>query len=622
MKSFSPHVLALVGALSPLAAQQTSLLPYLPKHTIAAISAPDLSASMEQLRQMPLAKMYAEEEVQNFLADVQAMVHSEFDKAMEQAREMHAQGQLPVDPEQILQLSLRGATVALTQLGLEMGDFGPAPKFGLVLHLDFGPSAPQWRQLLQIGMAMLEQQAGAQLLKSEAKVGDWQMTTYTPNDVQDSPMGLSMVWVPDGLLLGTLADEVRGIAQNLLDRQPALATSETYQSATKHLSTEGAELISFSRYDPLVDFGMDVLRFAAEMDPDMAMVDLDGVERALTAMGLRKLPVDVAASSYVGGKSVTRTFRARGDGARTAAAPVLDMSFLKWVPKDAVSFMAGTFEFTSFYDTLLKGLQAYDSEMADQMLAQLAQIEKQIGFKVREDLFGSIGDHYISWQMPVATITSAPETAVLLKVNDAERLVTVLRSLSKLSDGVVDLEENEKRGLKVYQLRVNLDPNQGFGMNPFDMLMPHFAFKDGYLVGGFSANDIKRVFQRMDREDEPKGDIRSNREFAAVSANLPTGLDSVSFTDWKASFESIYQIATGLLAFVPIGEEVPIDMSLLPDSATLTQHLFGAVSYGRQVEGGYEAESISPFGPELGVILGAGVGAAAATLGMMRTRRF
>ena len=622
MKSFSLHVIALVGALSPLAAQQTSLLPYLPKHTIAAVSAPDLSASMAELRQMPMAKMYAEEEVQNFLADVQAMVHSEIDKALEQAREMHAQGQLPVDPDQILQLSMRGVTLALTQLGLEMGDFGPQPKFGVVAHLDFGPSAPQWRQLLEIGLSMLEQQAGPQLLKTEAKVGDWQMTSFTPNDVQDSPMGLSMVWLPEGLLLGTLADEVRGIAQNLLDKEPALASSESFQAATKHLPTEGAELISFSRYDPFIDFGIDALRFAAEMDPDMAMIDLDGVDRALTAMGLRKLPVDVATSSYVAGKSVTRTFRATREGAHTAAAPVLDMSFLKWVPKDAVSFMAGTFEFTSLYDKLLKGLQAYDAEMANQMLAQLAQVEEQIGFKVRDDLFGSIGDHYISWQMPVATITSAPEVALLLKVNDPERLVTVLRSLSKLSDGVVDLEENEKRGLKVYQLRVNVDPNQGFGMNPFEMLMPHFAFKDGYLVGGFSANDIKRVFQRMDREDEPKGDIRSNREFAAVSANLPTGLDSVSFTDWKASFESIYQIATGLLAFVPIGEEIPIDMSLLPDSATLTQHLFGAVSYGRPVEGGYETEAISPFGPELGLLFGAGVGAAAATLGMMRTRGF
>jgi hypothetical protein len=192
-----------------------------------------------------------------------------------------------------------------------------------------------------------------------------------------------------------------------------------------------------------------------------------------------------------------------------------------------------------------------------------------------------------------------------------------------MSNGMVEIEESEKRGLKVYQLRVNFDPTQGMGgMNPFDMFTPTFSFKDGYLVGGFSASDIKRVFQRMDREDDPKGDIRSNREFAAVAGNLPPAVDSLSFTDWKAQFESIYQIATGLLAFVPIGEEVPLDMSLLPDSASLTKHLFGSISYSRSVAGGHESQSISPFGPEVLMFSFAAGAAGAVFLGATRSRRF
>jgi hypothetical protein len=195
-----------------------------------------------------------------------------------------------------------------------------------------------------------------------------------------------------------------------------------------------------------------------------------------------------------------------------------------------------------------------------------------------------------------------------------------MKNLAKLSNGMVEIEEGEKRGVMAYQIRVNFDPTQGMGgMNPFDMFQPTFAFKQGYMVAGFSASDVKRVFQRMDRkEDEPKGDIRGNKEFAAIAASIPTGVTSLSFTDWKSNFESLYQVATGLLAFVPMGDEVPIDMSLLPDSATLTKHLFASLSYTKTDAAGTESVVVSPFGPEVGLLMGAAIGAGAAVFAGMR----
>jgi len=623
MKNLSALTLAILG-VGVAASAQTSILPYLPKDTILAVSAPDIGTSWAEFQKMPLAKMWAEEEVQNFVADLDEMVRGQIKTFLDQGREMHTQGQLPVDPDEVLKLRMRGVTLALTHLEISMGEFEPEPKIGVVLHLDFGATAPQWHSLVQLGLGMLEGQAGEQITKAESKVGEWPLLTFTSNEVKNSPMSLSVVMVPEGLLIGTLADEVRGIAEHLQKREPALASSDTFLAAARQLPTEDAELMAFVRLDPMVDFMLGMLRVGVEMNEDMGMIDMDGVDRAVSAMGLRRLPTNISSTNYVDGKCVTRSFQAQaGAAVQTTAAPNVDTSFLKWVPKDAVSFSAATMNVMGIYDTLLKGLQAYDPEFATQALAHLAEMEKQVGFRVRDDLFGSLGDHYMTWAMPMGTISSAPEWALLLKVNDEQKLVSTLKALAQMSDGMVEVEEGEKRGLKVYQLRVNFDPTQGAGgMNPFDMFTPTFAFKSGYLVGGFSASDIKRVFQRMDREDDPKGDIRSNREFAAVADTLPAGVDSVSFTDWKAQFESIYQIATGLLAFVPIGEEVPLDMSLLPDSASLTKHLFGSLSYSRTVPGGHESQSISPFGPE--VLLGSfALGAAGALfVGATRARRF
>jgi len=614
MKLFS---LCSISAIALLAAPATAqgILPYLPKKTMVAISAPDLSMSMSEFQQMPVAKMWAEEEVQTFVADVLEMAKEKINEGLEQAREMHKAGHLPVDPDEVMKLRLNGGTLAVTEMGIGMGDFGPLPKFGVVLHLDFGDSAGTWNKLIQMGLGILQQQAGNDVEMTDSKIGEVQMMSLAPRGVEGLEMGLNVAMIPNGIIIGTLASDVRGIVENMNNKTAALTTAPGYQAATKRMTTAGAELEFFMAPDALVDFGMSALKMLQEEERDFAVVDLDGVERALKAMGMRNLGTMAATSTYEDGKCVSRAFHASGKAGTAAAPKTVDKGFLKWVPKDAVSFSAGTLDVASIYDTLLKGLQAYDEDFAQQALAQLAEMEKQLGFSVRNDLFGSLGDHYISWSMPMGTISSMPEVAMLMKVENQEKLVGALKNLVRLTQGMVEIEEGKKRGVTAYELTINFDPSNGMGFNIFDMMRPTFAFKDGYMVVGFSVSDIKRVFKRMDREDDPKGDIRGNKEFAAVAQMIPAGVSRMAFTDWKATFESYYQIGTGVLAFVPMPEDVPIDMSLLPESETLTQHLYGGVSYTKVDAEGSETVDVSPFGPETGValvlvVVAAGAGAA------------
>jgi hypothetical protein len=614
-----------VGAVSLFAvpvAAQGSILPFLPKDTVMAVSVPDLATSMGDFANMPLAKMWREEEVQNFLADAKERVNQEIAKLLDKAKEMHKAGQFPVDPDKLVNLRVNGSTFALTQVGIVEGDFGPQPKIGVVVHLDFGESAKEWLPLVQMGLGMLEQQAGDKITKEETKVGDCPLVAFKPNTARSGEMGLNVATVGSGIVVGTLTDDVKGILENLSKKTPELALTDRYKTNSKFLLSTGAEMEMFMRIDPMLDFAMSGLAIAKKMHADdFAEIDLDGIGRAIDALGLRSILSIGATTTYQDNKAVTKSFTVlepNPKGLLAGAAKKLDMAFLKWVPKDAVSFSGGTLSAASIYDALVGALKAYDEKTAEQLLGHLGEMEKQLGFTVRDDLFGSVGDEYYSWSMPMSTITSAPEVAFLLKVNDQEKIVKVLKGLAALSDGKVEIEEGEKRGVKAFQIRINLDPTQGMGMNPFDVINPTFAFKSGFMVVGLSASDLKRVFQRMDREDDPKGDIRGNKEFAAVAGSLPQGVSSLSFTDWKAQFESFYQIATGLLAFVPMGDDVPIDMSLLPDAATLTKHLFGSVSYTTSEPQGSASTTISPFGPELLVgIVAIAVGAGVA-VGVMR----
>ena len=200
------------------------------------------------------------------------------------------------------------------------------------------------------------------------------------------------------------------------------------------------------------------------------------------------------------------------------------------------------------------------------------------------------------WSMPTAMMMGAPELTLLLEVKDSQKLVSTLETLCKMSNGMVELDKSTRRGIELYTIQVNYDPTGGSGMNPLDMMTPTFSFKDGYLVAGFTTGDVKRAFKRMDREDDPAGDIRSSSEFKTYLAQLPKkGVVSMGFQDWKADFESIYQMLTGAAAFIPMNDDIPVDLSLLPDVATLTQHLFGSVGWATVDGSGFHAFGQGPL---------------------------
>lgn len=626
-------VLGAVCAALPAAPalSQSAFAKALPADTTMYVSFPDIRTSIEQMKDMPVGKIWREPDVQDFFADALKMAQEHWDQAMEQARAAHEQGQLPFDPDELVKARVHSASFAITKLALDVhdGPDSPLPRIGMLAHLDFGDSAPIWHKVIQTGLQMLAAEAGDDVARSERDVGGTKVVSLRPTEAPDAlEMSLEIAFVGNGVIVGTLAADVDTVLGNLQSGEAGLTASTAWQTAAGQLDLQGAEAEFFFRPGAALDFVIDVLEIAKAEGELPPMVKVDGIERALHALGLRGIQGIASTSRYESGKSVSETFVAapadQRRGLLTSAGAPIGRSFLKWIPKDAVSFSAFRFDLSKIYSTLVGAVRAYDEQMAEHLLGQLAQAEDQLGISLEKDLFGAFGDEFVSWQMPMAAVSAAPEMAVLLKVNDQERLLKTLDTFAQLSDGKFSIDKVERRGITVHQVRLDIDFGSEMGaMNPLQMFVPTFGFKDGYMVLAFSTGDVKRAFTRMEREDDPTEDIRSSEEFAPHLAKIPEDATSISFTDWKTTFESWYQIGTGLLAFVPMDEEIPFDLVLLPDSQTMTQHLFGAVSWSRTTEAGFEATSISPFGPELivplAVLIGGGV-VAGLSYGGMRVR--
>jgi|694.fasta_scaffold24734_10 hypothetical protein len=622
MKPFHPLLLSAL-LLAPLAAQG-GILPYLPKHTLMAASLPDVPTSLSEFQSMPLAKMWAEPEVQTFVGELMKLARKQLEEGLAQAREQHEQGALPVDPDEVLKLRLDGVTLAVTKLSVTPGQPRPKQEIGLLAHFDFGASAPSWLPLVRLGIDRLTAATAGQLVRTDGKLGEATLISLalTPDSVNVAP-DLHFVLLEDGLLAGTLLDEVRETLAAMKAKTTMLGATPDFATSYASLDRKGAELELFLRPAGLVEFGLQAMQTADEMGDIEGDIEMAGIRRAVDALGLRQLGPLSLTQSYVDGKAMNRGFIAarQGDepttGATATPPRTVDMSMLKWVPKEAASFATGAFDAAWLYNMATKALAAYGPDAVQEFEKAIAKSEKQYGFNLRDDLFQAFGDHYASWGLPQASINSPPEATVLVKVKDEARVLKAIKGIVAASDGRLELEEGEKRGIMVYQLGVNLDEiivDFG-GMNPLEAYMPTFAFKNGYLVVCFSPSDVKRAFARLDRkEDDPKGDIRSNKEFATIAGSIPADITYFSFIDWKATFEGYYQIMTGLLGFIPMGEDVPIDMAQIPDSATLTKHLFPSVSYGRAGAAGTTTTSISPIGPEvyvlgLALLVGGGIAA-------------
>ncbi|MBM3961103.1 MAG: hypothetical protein FJ306_04270 [Planctomycetes bacterium] len=615
MKPFHPLLLSAL-LLAPLAAQG-SALPYLPKNTLMAASLPDITTSIAEFQAMPLAKMWAEPEVQTFVGDAVKMLRKQIDLGLAQAREQHKQGELPVDPDEVLKLRVESATLAVTKLAVKTTEEGLKQDIGLMAHFHFGASASAWLPLVRMGIDQLVAATEGEFERTDGKLDNETLISLKlkPDSANTSP-DLHFVLLADGLLTGTDLDEVRETLAAMKAKTTMLGATADYQAGFASLDSKGAELELFLRPSGLVEFGLSAMQVAEDMG-QLGGLAMDGVRRAVDALGLRKLGALSLTQSYTDGKAVNRGFIGASNvgatGATAAPARKVDMAMLKWVPKDAASFGTGSFDVEWLYGMLTKAIEAYGPEAAKEFQSALAASEKELGFSLRDDLLLAFGDHFAAWALPQASLNTPPETTILIKVKDDARVLKAIKGLVAMSNGLLELEEGEKRGIMVYQFSVNAEEIEGLGgMNPLEAYMPTFSFKNGYLVACFSPSDVKRAFARLDRkEDEPKGDIRGNKEFASIAASIPADVTYFNYIDWKATFEGYYQIATGLLGFIPMGEDVPLDMAQIPDSATLTKHLFPSVSYGRVDANGTVTTSISPIGPEvylLGVAIGIGFG--------------
>jgi hypothetical protein len=415
-----------------------------------------------------------------------------------------------------------------------------------------------------------------------------------------------------------LSTVVKGLAGEGAD---TLSGDATYQRGIAKLKSDSASLEFFVRPSAILGLVLDGVDLAASMSRSFPpQIDTKGIRRAVESLGMMSVDSVVMRGGYDGSKGIFESFASSPKKDRKGLISVgsgnpLSIDKLNLVPKDAASFSYASLELGSVYAALTDALKAYDPKVSDQVLGMLSQYEEQLGIKVKQDLFDSVGGDFLMYQMPAAGMMSAPEMAIIVPVKNRDGFVNALKTLAGLSNGAVTISEKDRDEITIYSVDIDVDLGGGSGMNPMAMFLPSFAIENDHLVMAFSRADVRRALKRF---GAPQLDtsIQANKAFAAYGElTRQSSYSALSFTDWVPSFDAMYTALTGMAAFVPIPQEVPIDLALLPTSEVFTKHLFGGLGYSTDDGDGFYSRTISPFGPEVAVALvcalGVGAGVAA-----------
>jgi hypothetical protein len=193
-------------------------------------------------------------------------------------------------------------------------------------------------------------------------------------------------------------------------------------------------------------------------------------------------------------------------------------------PADAVSAQIMRQSLGGIWDSLLAMVNKL-GPVAMMATMQLGQVEQQVGFSIKDDLFGSLEDEYI--QLNAGTEMS-PSQVMGFKVRDRQRLAGALDSLKRfIGQGFgAAFEDTEYLGHTISTYRASQAATAP-GVASTEIA---YCLADGYLL--FSTGSQELLKKLLARMKEPSGpSLWDSQRTQELIASLPKGYVGLGIAD-------------------------------------------------------------------------------------------
>jgi hypothetical protein len=214
-----------------------------------------------------------------------------------------------------------------------------------------------------------------------------------------------------------------------------------------------------------------------------------------------------------------------------------EVSLPAFIPADALSGQVSRQSLSAIYDHLL-AMVAKLGPMAMMATMQISQLEQQMGFKIKEDLFGSLDDESVQ----IADGTAEAQSQVIgLKVKDRARLGGALDGLKRfIGQGFGAFEESDFLGNNISLFKATAA--QAPGAKSTEIA---YCLTDDYLFFSIGKQDLmKKVLTRLKEAGEPSiWDAPRTQELITM---MPKGYSGLGVSDASKQINIMIEAMTAV----------------------------------------------------------------------------
>jgi len=227
-----------------------------------------------------------------------------------------------------------------------------------------------------------------------------------------------------------------------------------------------------------------------------------------------------------------------------ACFKTIDLKMFDMVDARAMNATAFNCDVAGIYDTVLKAIKTAAGEDFNDVKEEIAEMEKDLEFKIRDGLLESLDGRIMFYVLPGGIMPQSPQDGFILvaKLKNAQLWEQTLATLGKFaseeSDGMVQVSSQEQDGRTIHT----------WAVMPLAMaqVMPCWAISDDKVV---IASNPAMCNLAIDQIKTGGKSIRTTKGFKKVTAKLPDNLLSLKYVDSKVQFN---QTMMGIQQFWPM----------------------------------------------------------------------
>ncbi len=368
-------------------------------------------------------------------------------------------------------------------------------------------------------------------------------------DLDAEDTGFCLFWRKQKIFLLTggtdfLDKTIRGPAKH------SLAGNKDFQNCFENAGAGQARaFINFSEGFASLKRMMDEEKMRMPSNP--FGIGAEGLIDGLGLDGLEHLGIQLdAAKSNFSMSSVLRLNHRKGLLALLSEVDQ-EVEFHEFIPSSVFSLSNARLDMAQIWPSIDSVLQSLSPGLHLLVNSQIQAFEDQTGTWIRRDLFGSLGDQWLTMtflsEQPLSP-SSAPyasTTVYALALKDADLFDRTLRAIFQaVGQGGELFEESELRGVTIRTLS---------GVESLGLFMAYAIVDEWLLISVGEPGHLNQLINRM--KTKPKESLWGDTGVSDALDGFPSGLRQIDYVDLDNAFSYLFSILQTTEEEIEFGED-------------------------------------------------------------------